>query len=125
VVPAFLDQALRGEAMTIFGDGTHTRSFCFVSDMVDGLYRLMQSDERYPVNLGNPRELTIKEFAEEIRRLTKTKSPLVYRPLPTDDPKQRQPDISKARRILGWEPQITLEDGLMRTIAYFSGLQRS
>ncbi|MBI2681271.1 MAG: SDR family oxidoreductase [Candidatus Solibacter usitatus] len=125
VVPAFLDQALRGEAMTLFGDGTQTRSFCFVSDMVDGLYRLMQSDERYPVNLGNPRELTIKQFAEEIRRLTGTKSPLVYRPLPTDDPKQRQPDISKARRLLGWEPRVELEDGLRQTIEYFSALHRS
>jgi dTDP-glucose 4,6-dehydratase len=125
VVPAFMDQALRGEPMTIFGDGSQTRSFCFVSDLVDGLYRLMQSDERYPVNLGNPRELTIKQFAEEIRRLTKTKSELVYRPLPTDDPKQRQPDISKARRILGWEPRVDLEDGLKQTIEYFSGLPRS
>ncbi len=125
VVPAFMDQALRGEAMTIFGDGSQTRSFCFVSDLVDGLYRLMQSDERYPVNLGNPRELTIKQFAEEIRRLTKTKSELVYRPLPTDDPKQRQPDISKARRLLGWEPRVQLEDGLQQTIEYFSALPRS
>ena len=125
VVPAFIDQALRGEAMTIFGDGSQTRSFCFVSDLVDGLYRLIQSDERYPVNLGNPRELTIKQFAEEICRLTNTNSPLVYCPLPTDDPKQRQPDISKARRILGWEPQIALEDGLKQTIEYFSGLSRS
>jgi len=123
VVPAFMDQALRGEPMTIFGDGSQTRSFCFVSDLVDGLYRLMQSDERYPVNLGNPRELTIQQFAEEIRRLTGTKSPLVYRPLPTDDPKQRQPDISKARRILGWEPRVGLEDGLKQTIEYFSGLR--
>ncbi len=123
VVPAFMDQALRGEPMTIFGDGSQTRSFCFVSDLVDGLYRLMQSEERYPVNLGNPRELTIKQFAEEIRRLTGTNSPLVYRPLPTDDPKQRQPDISKARRILGWEPRVGLEDGLKQTIEYFSGLR--
>jgi len=125
VVPAFMDQALHDEPMTIFGDGSQTRSFCFVSDLVDGLYRLMQSEERYPVNLGNPRELTIKQFAEEIRRLTGTKSPLVYRPLPTDDPKQRQPDISKARRILGWEPRVGLEDGLKQTIEYFSGLARS
>jgi dTDP-glucose 4,6-dehydratase len=125
VVPAFMDQALRGEAITIFGDGTQTRSFCFVSDLVDGLYRLMQSDEPYPVNLGNPHEMTIKQFAEEIRRLTGTKSPLVYRPLPTDDPKQRQPDISKARRLLGWEPRVTLEDGLKQTIEYFTALSHS
>ena len=122
VVPAFLDQALRGEPMTIFGDGTQTRSFCYVSDLVDGLYRLMQSHERYPVNLGNPREMTILEFAEQIRALTGAKSPLVYQPLPEDDPKQRQPDIGKARRVLGWEPRVTLEDGLRQTVAYFQGL---
>jgi dTDP-glucose 4,6-dehydratase len=123
VVPAFLDQALRGEPMTVFGDGSQTRSFCYVSDLVDGLYRLMQSAERYPVNLGNPREMTILEFAEQIRRLTGSKSRIVHEPLPQDDPKQRKPDIGKARRILGWEPRVSLEDGLRQTIEYFRALQ--
>jgi len=119
VVPAFLDQAMLREPMTIFGDGSQTRSFCFVSDLVDGLYRLMQSDERYPVNLGNPQEMTILEFAETIRRLTETESQIVYKPLPQDDPKQRKPDIGKAQRLLGWQPRVTLEDGLRQTIDYF------
>jgi dTDP-glucose 4,6-dehydratase len=119
VVPAFLDQALRGQAMTVFGDGSQTRSFCYVSDLVDGLYRLMFSDERYPVNLGNPREMTILEFAEHIRRLTGSRSEIVFRPLPEDDPKQRQPDISKARRVLGWEPRVPLDEGLRQTVEYF------
>lgn len=125
VVPAFLDQALRGEPITVFGDGSQTRSFCYVSDMVEGLCRLMQSDERYPVNLGNPQELSILEFAERIRRLTGSRSTIVYRPLPQDDPKQRCPDISKARRILSWEPKVSLEDGLRRTIEYFREAQAS
>ena len=119
VVPAFLDQALRGEPMTVFGDGSQTRSFCYVSDLVDGLYRLMQSGERYPVNLGNPHEMTILEFAAQIRKLTNSSSLIVREPLPEDDPRQRQPDISKARRILGWEPEVPLEEGLNRTIEYF------
>jgi len=119
VVPAFLDQALRGEAMTVFGDGSQTRSFCYVSDLVDGLCRLMISDERYPVNLGNPRELTILEFAEKIRAMTGSKSAIVFRELPEDDPKQRKPDISKARALLGWEPKVALEEGLRRTVEYF------
>jgi len=119
VVPAFLDQALRGEAMTVFGDGSQTRSFCYVSDLVDGLCRLMMSDERYPVNLGNPRELTILEFAEKIRALTGSKSEIEFRALPEDDPKQRKPDISKARALLGWEPKVELEEGLRRTVEYF------
>ena len=123
VVPAFLDQALRGEPITVFGDGSQTRSFCYVSDLVDGLFRLMQSDERYPVNLGNPQEMTILEFAERIRRLTGSKSGIIHRELPEDDPKQRQPDISKARRILGWEPRVALEDGLRQTIEYFQSIQ--
>ena len=122
VVPAFLDQALRGEPMTVFGNGAQTRSFCYVSDLVDGLYRLMQSDERYPVNLGNPREMTILQFAEHIRAMTGTKSQIVFEPLPEDDPKQRQPDISKARAILGWEPRVPLDEGLRETVAYFRGL---
>jgi dTDP-glucose 4,6-dehydratase len=119
VVPAFIDQALRGEAITIFGDGSQTRSFCYVADLVEGIYRLMQSDERYPVNLGNPNEMTIREFAERILRATGGSSPIVNRPLPEDDPKQRQPDISKARRLLGWEPRVPLEEGLRLTLAYF------
>jgi len=125
VVPAFLDQALRGEPMTVFGDGSQTRSFCYVSDLVDGLCRLMESEERYPVNLGNPQELTILEFAERIRRLTGSHSTIVHQALPQDDPKQRRPDVSKARRILGWEPRVSLEDGLQQTIEYFRQVQAS
>ena len=123
VVPAFMDQALRGEPLTIFGDGSQTRSFCYVSDLVDGLYRLMQSDERYPVNLGNPEEMTILEFAERIRVLTGSKSRIIHEQLPQDDPKQRKPDISKARRILGWEPRVPLDEGLRQTIQYFRTAQ--
>jgi dTDP-glucose 4,6-dehydratase len=119
VVPAFIDQALRGVPLTIFGDGSQTRSFCYASDLIDGLYRLLLSDERYPVNLGNPNEITILEFAQRIRRLTGSSSEIAYEPLPQDDPKQRRPDISKARRVLGWEPVVPLEDGLRRTIDYF------
>jgi dTDP-glucose 4,6-dehydratase len=119
VVPAFLDQALRGEPMTVFGDGSQTRSFCYVDDLVDGLCRLMLSDERYPVNLGNPHELTILEFAEHIRRLTGASSPIRFEPLPEDDPKVRRPDISKAQRLLGWSPRTLLDEGLRRTIEYF------
>ena len=123
VVPAFLDQALRGQPMTVFGSGGQTRSFCYVSDLVDGIYRLMLSGERYPVNLGNPREMTILEFAEHIRRLTAAKSDIVFQPLPEDDPKQRRPDISKAKSLLGWEPRVLLDDGLRQTVEYFRGLQ--
>jgi dTDP-glucose 4,6-dehydratase len=122
VVPAFLDQALRGEPMTVFGSGSQTRSFCYVTDLVDGLYRLMLSDERYPVNLGNPHEMTILEFAEHIRRMTGAKSEIVFHALPEDDPKRRKPDIAKARAVLGWEPRVTLEEGLRETVAYFRGL---
>ena len=122
VVPAFMDQALRGEPITIFGDGSQTRSFCYVSDMVDGLYRLMLSDEREPVNLGNPVELTMIEFAERIQRLTGTKSKMVFCDLPADDPKRRRPDISKAKRVLGWEPKIELEEGLASTVEYFQSV---
>jgi dTDP-glucose 4,6-dehydratase len=125
VVPAFLDQALRGRPMTVFGDGSQTRSFCYVSDLVDGLWRLMQSDERYPVNLGNPQEMTILEFAERIRRLTGTRSQIVHEPLPQDDPKQRKPDITKAQNLLGWQPRVALEDGLRETIEYFRKEQAS
>jgi dTDP-glucose 4,6-dehydratase len=123
VVPAFMDQALRGEPLTIFGDGSQTRSFCYVSDLVDGLYRLMQSDEPYPVNLGNPQEMTILEFAERIRVLTGSKSRIIHEQLPQDDPKQRKPDISKARRIFGWEPRVPLDEGLRQTIQYFRTAQ--
>jgi dTDP-glucose 4,6-dehydratase len=119
VVPAFLDQALRGEPLSVFGDGLQTRSFCYVSDLVDGLYRLMLSDERYPVNLGNPQEMTILEFAQQISKLTNTSSRIIHLPLPEDDPRQRQPDITKARRVLGWEPKVPLEEGLKRTTEYF------
>ena len=123
VVPAFLDQALHGSPMTVFGDGSQTRSFCFVSDLVDGLYRLMQSEEPYPTNLGNPAELTILQFAEEIRRMTGAASPIEFRPLPEDDPKQRKPNIDKARRVLNWEPRVPLEEGIRQTVEYFRGLQ--
>ena len=119
VVPAFMDQALRGQALTIFGDGSQTRSFCYVSDMVEGLVRLADSEERFPVNLGNPVELTILEFAERIQRLMGIQSPIVHLPLPSDDPKRRQPDIGKAKKVLGWEPKVMLEDGLRETVAYF------
>jgi len=123
VVPQFLDQALQGRPITIYGDGMQTRSFCFVSDLVRGLYLLSQSDERMPVNLGNPVERTMLEFAEVIRKLTGTSSKVVFEPLPQDDPKRRRPDISKAKRILGWEPEVPLEEGLKPTIAYFQSIQ--
>jgi dTDP-glucose 4,6-dehydratase len=119
VVPAFLDQALRGEPLTVFGDGSQTRSFCYVSDMVEGLVRLANSEERFPVNLGNPVELTILEFAEQIQQLMGIKTPVVHQPLPSDDPKRRQPSIAKAKKVLGWEPKVNLEDGLRETVEYF------
>ena len=122
VVPAFIDQALRGKPMTIFGEGSQTRSFCYVRDLVDGLYRLSLSDERFPVNLGNPQEMTILEFAERIKRLTGVSAALEFKPLPQDDPKRRQPDIGKAKRVLGWEPKVSLEEGLRETIEYFRKL---
>jgi len=123
VVPAFLDQALRGEPMTVFGDGSQTRSFCFVEDLVDGLCRLMLSEERYPVNLGNPHEMTILAFAEHIRRITGAASPIRFEPLPEDDPKVRRPDITKAQQVLGWRPRVSLDEGLRRTVEYFRGAQ--
>jgi dTDP-glucose 4,6-dehydratase len=122
VVPAFLDQALRSEPITVYGDGSQTRSFCYVSDLIEGIYRLMVSDERYPVNIGNPNEMTILEFARHIQRLTGSRSGIVFQPLPQDDPRQRRPDISKAREILGWEPVVSLDEGLKTTIAYFQNL---
>ncbi len=119
VVPAFIGQALRGEDLTVFGDGKQTRSFCYVSDLIDGIYRLSQSDYHEPVNIGDPTELTVLQFAEEILRLTGSKSKIVHKPLPVDDPKQRRPDISLAKRVLGWEPRVPLSEGLGKTIEYF------
>jgi len=119
VVPNFIAQALRGEPMTVYGDGSQTRSFCYVSDLVEGIVRLLRSDYSGPVNCGNPAEVTILQFAERIKALTKSASEIVFRPLPVDDPKQRQPDITRARTILGWEPKVGLEEGLGHTIGYF------
>ncbi len=119
-LPAFAGQALTGKDITVFGDGSQTRSFCFVSDLVDGIYRLLMSDEADPVNIGNPAEITITQFAEEVIRLTESKSKIINMPLPEDDPKVRQPDITRARSILGWEPKVKLEDGLKETLAYFA-----
>ena len=122
VVPSLISQALQNEPLTVFGDGSQTRSFCYVSDLVDGVVRLLLSDVRDPVNVGNPAEMTVLEFAGTIRRLTGTSAPIVHQPLPVDDPKQRRPDITKARTLLGWEPNVSLEDGLAKTIAYFRTL---
>ncbi|MFI5172735.1 MAG: UDP-glucuronic acid decarboxylase family protein [Chitinophagales bacterium] len=122
VLPAFIGQALRGEDLTIFGDGTQTRSFCYVDDLVEGIYRLLLSDYPDPVNLGNPDEITINEFAEEIILLTGTKQKIIHTELPVDDPKQRQPDISLAKKILDWEPKVNREQGLKITYAYFKNL---
>ena len=119
VVPNFITQALRGEALTVYGDGSQTRSFCFVDDLVEGIVRLLRSECTQPVNLGNPHELSVREFAETIIRLTGSSSPIAFEPLPVDDPKVRQPDVSVARQILDWEPNVSLEDGLSTTIAYF------
>ncbi|WP_202701651.1 UDP-glucuronic acid decarboxylase family protein [Flavobacterium sp. UGB4466] len=122
VLPAFIGQALRGEDLTIFGDGTQTRSFCFVDDLVEGIYRLLMSDYTHPVNIGNPNEITMNDFAQEIIKLTNTDQKIVYLPLPQDDPKQRQPDITKAKAILDWEPKINREEGLRITYEYFKSL---
>ncbi len=119
VVPAFIGQALAGRPLTIFGDGRQTRSFCYVSDLIEGIYRLLLSDTNDPVNIGNPAEMTITEFAQTVLRLTGSRSTIVYEPLPTDDPKVRQPDIGLAREKLGWEPRIPLEEGLEKTIGWF------
>jgi dTDP-glucose 4,6-dehydratase len=118
-LPAFMGQALRGEDLTVFGDGSQTRSFCYVDDLVDGIYRLLMSDEDLPTNIGNPHEMTIKEFAEAVLEITGSGSKISYKPLPEDDPKVRQPDITKARERLGWAPKVELRDGLERTLAYF------
>ena len=127
VVSNFIVQALRGEPITVFGDGSQTRSFCYVEDMIDGMWRLMNSPDEItgPVNLGNPCEFTIRELAESIIRLTGSSSRLVFKPLPEDDPKQRQPDISLARQHLAWEPRVPLEQGLTKTIEYFSATLRN
>jgi len=119
VVPAFVGQALRGEPITVFGDGSQTRSFCFCSDLIDGIYKLSQSDYHEPVNIGNPNELTIKEFGERIVRITGSKSTLTFQDLPVDDPKQRRPDITRATKLLGWKPLVDLETGLTETIEWF------
>ncbi|HEX7846486.1 MAG TPA: UDP-glucuronic acid decarboxylase family protein [Chitinophagaceae bacterium] len=121
-LPAFIGQALRGEDLTVFGDGSQTRSFCYVDDLVDGIYRLLLSDYTMPVNIGNPNEITLKEFAEEILKLTGNKVKIVHKPLPVDDPKQRQPDITKAKTILGWEPRVSRSEGLKITYDYFKSL---
>jgi len=121
VVPAFISQALRNQPMTVFGKGTQTRSFCYCSDLIEGIYRLMMSTHAEPVNIGNPREMTMLEFAEEVIRVTGSKSKIVFRPLPQDDPKQRQPDITRARNWLDWEPKVALHEGLKKSIGYFRG----
>lgn len=118
-VPAFISQALLNEDVTVFGDGKQTRSFCYISDLVDGIIRLMLSKENDPVNIGNPQEMTIEQIARLIIEMTGSKSKIIYKPLPTDDPKVRQPDITRARTLLGWEPKVSLEQGLGRTIDYF------
>ena len=121
-LPAFIGQALRGEALTVFGDGSQTRSFCFVDDLIEGIYRLLLSDYHMPVNIGNPNEISLKEFAEEVLALTGNATSITYKPLPVDDPKQRQPDITKAKKILGWEPTIGRKEGLKITYEYFKTL---
>lgn len=121
-LPAFIGQALRGEDLTVFGDGSQTRSFCYVDDLVEGIYRLLMSDYSNPVNVGNPNEISLKDFAEEIISLTGTSQKIVYKPLPVDDPKQRQPDITRAKEILGWVPKVDRQEGLKRTYEYFRNL---
>jgi dTDP-glucose 4,6-dehydratase len=122
VLPAFIGQALRGEDLTVFGDGSQTRSFCYVDDLIEGIYRLLMSDYAQPVNIGNPDEITIKQFCEEIIKLTGTSQKIVYKELPQDDPKQRRPDVTKAREILGWEPKVGRAEGLKITYEYFKSL---
>ncbi len=119
VVPAFIAQALRNEPMTVFGDGSQTRSFCYVSDLIEGIYRLLMSEEVFPTNIGNPSEMTVLQFAERIKALVGSTAPIEFRPLPEDDPKIRRPDIGKARKLLDWEPRVPLDEGLKRTIDYF------
>ena len=124
VIPAFMGQALRGEDLTIFGDGSQTRSFCYVDDQVEGIYRLLLSDYEEPVNIGNPHEITIKDFAEEIIKLTGTTQKVIYQELPVNDPMQRQPDITLAKKLLGWEPKIGREEGMKITYDYFKSLSK-
>jgi dTDP-glucose 4,6-dehydratase len=119
-LPAFIGQALRGEDLTVFGDGSQTRSFCYVSDLIEGIYRLLHSEETRPVNIGNPNEISLLDFAKEIIALSGTRSSIVYKPLPQDDPKQRQPDIRRAKEVLGWEPVVSRSEGLIKTHEYFS-----
>ena len=122
VLPAFIGQALRGEDLTVFGDGSQTRSFCYVDDLIEGIYRLLLSDEVRPVNVGNPDEISIAAFAEEILALTGSSVDIIRKPLPVNDPKQRRPDITRAKEVLGWEPAVSRQEGLKRTYAYFKGL---
>src|SRR5262249_8502835 len=119
VVPAFVSQALKNQPLTVFGRGAQTRSFCYVSDLIEGIYRLMLSDYELPVNIGNPVELSVLEFAKQIIRATQSRSKIAFKPLPQDDPKQRQPDITKAKKLLGWQPKVPLNEGLVKTIEYF------
>jgi dTDP-glucose 4,6-dehydratase len=121
-LPAFIGQALRGEDLTVFGDGSQTRSFCYVDDLVEGIYRLLMSDYVMPVNIGNPNEISLKDFAEEVLKLTGATVKIIYKPLPVDDPKQRQPDITKAKNILGWQPKVSRQEGLKKTYDYFKSL---
>src|SRR6476469_5317144 len=123
-LPAFIGQALRGEDMTVFGDGSQTRSFCYVDDLVEGIYRLLLSDYSLPVNIGNPNEISLKDFAEEVLKLTGDKVKIIYKPLPADDPKQRQPDITKAKELLDWEPKVNRKEGLAKTLEYFRSLPK-
>ena len=124
VIPAFMGQAIRGEDLTVFGDGSQTRSFCFVEDEVEGIYRLLLSDYHLPVNIGNSDEISILDFAQEIIELTETDQKIVYKPLPKNDPLQRKPDITKAKQILDWEPQIRRKEGMQRTYSYFKSLTK-
>jgi dTDP-glucose 4,6-dehydratase len=121
-LPAFIGQALRGEDLTVFGDGSQTRSFCFVDDLIEGIYRLLMSDYPYPVNIGNPSEISLLDFAEEILKLTGAQTKIIFKPLPADDPKQRKPDITKAKQLLGWEPKVERATGLKITYDYFKSL---
>ncbi len=123
-LPAFIGQALRGEDLTVFGDGSQTRSFCYVDDLIDGIYRLLLSDYHLPVNIGNPNEISLKDFAEEVLKLTESNVKIIYKPLPADDPKQRQPDITKAKEILGWQPLVDRAEGLKKTYKYFKSLPK-
>jgi dTDP-glucose 4,6-dehydratase len=124
VVPAFIHQALENKPITAFGDGHQTRSFCYVSDLIDGIYRLAMSKETGPINIGNPKEMTVLQMAQKIIQITKSKSKIVFRPLPVDDPKVRQPNIALARKLLQWEPKVSLDQGLPLTIQYFRSLKR-